>query len=193
MHLLGCSSVMTLPKAQRQSHTLVSDALISVHIKRIYLQIYRVVQHVDDAQELTQDVFIRALSNAASLTTPDKAAHWLSRIASNVAIDFLRRRRCRPTVNLAALDDLADTGGVDPECSAILHEQYRHSLSQLNVLTDRERTALLLRDVEDWRTAEVALHMNCSHATVRSHIANARVKLRKRRVEHLQRSCEGQL
>ena len=49
----------------------------------------------------------------------------------------------------------------------------------LNSLTERERTALLLRDVEDLPAEEVAAQLNCSKATVRSHIANARVKLRK--------------
>ena len=49
----------------------------------------------------------------------------------------------------------------------------------LGVLTDRERTALLLRDVEDLPAEEVAARLNCSKATVRSHIANGRVKLRR--------------
>jgi RNA polymerase sigma-70 factor, ECF subfamily len=46
-------------------------------------------------------------------------------------------------------------------------------------LTAREKMALLLRDVEDLPAEEVALRLNCSKATVRSHIANARVKLRR--------------
>ena len=47
------------------------------------------------------------------------------------------------------------------------------------MLTHRERTALLLRDVEGLPAEEVAARLNCSKATVRSHIANGRVKLRK--------------
>jgi RNA polymerase sigma-70 factor (ECF subfamily) len=46
-------------------------------------------------------------------------------------------------------------------------------------LTERERTALLLRDVEGLPADEVAEQMNCSKATVRSHIANARIKFRR--------------
>ena len=49
----------------------------------------------------------------------------------------------------------------------------------LEILTARERMALLLRDVEDLPAGEVALRLKCSKATVRSHIANARVKLRR--------------
>jgi len=159
-------------------NSIVSDVIIYRHLKRIYLQIYRIVQNVDDAQELTQDVFIKALSNAVDLKNTDKLAHWLSRIASNVAIDFIRRRRHRQTVELDGLVNLADKTVVNPEYKAITHNEYRWYTEHLAVLTDRERTALLLRDVEEWPTSEVALQMGCSHATVRSHIANARVKLR---------------
>jgi RNA polymerase sigma-70 factor (ECF subfamily) len=49
----------------------------------------------------------------------------------------------------------------------------------LKILTDRERTAILLRDVEDMPAEEVAERLQCSKATVRSHIAKARVKLRR--------------
>ena len=58
-------------------------------------------------------------------------------------------------------------------------ERTEHLEAGLEILTVRERTALLLRDVEDMPAEEVAAHLNCSKATVRSHIANARVKLRR--------------
>ncbi len=62
----------------------------------------------------------------------------------------------------------------------VLRAEHREYLeSGLEVLTDRERTALLLRDVEGLPAEEVADRLNCSKATVRSHIANARVKFRR--------------
>jgi len=66
----------------------------------------------------------------------------------------------------------------------VLRSEQRRTLeASLDVLTERERTALLLRDVEDMPAEEVAAQLNCSKATVRSHIANARVKVRR----HLER------
>jgi len=62
----------------------------------------------------------------------------------------------------------------------VLRSENRAYLEQgLTVLTERERTALLLRDVEGLAAEEVAEHMNCSKATVRSHIANARIKFKR--------------
>jgi RNA polymerase sigma-70 factor (ECF subfamily) len=71
-----------------------------------------------------------------------------------------------------------------------LRSEHRAYLQEgLQVLTVRERTALLLRDVEGLPADEVARQMNCSKATVRSHIANARIKF-KRYVEKNRRMTE---
>ncbi len=60
-------------------------------MRRVFLLIYRIVGNVADAQDLTQEAFIKALQRQDQLKDLEKAAHWLSRIASNTAIDFLRR------------------------------------------------------------------------------------------------------
>jgi RNA polymerase sigma-70 factor (ECF subfamily) len=86
-------------------------------------------------------------------------------------------------VSFYELDDMPETVAVSsqdgPE-QLLLRSERRESMeSALDILTSRERTALLLRDVEDMPADQVAAHLSCSKATVRSHIANARVKLRK--------------
>src|SRR5947207_12511202 len=70
---------------ERQNH------FVSGHLRRIFLQIYRIVGNVADAQDLTQEAFIKALQHQEQLKDEQKAAHWLSQIATNTAIDFLRR------------------------------------------------------------------------------------------------------
>src|SRR5689334_4141918 len=67
------------------------NRFVSANMRRIFLQIYRVVGNVADAQDLTQEAFIKALQHQEQLKDEQKAAHWLSRIATNTAIDFLRR------------------------------------------------------------------------------------------------------
>ena len=71
----------------------------------MFLLIYRIVRNVDDAQDLTQEAFIKALQRQDQLKELDKAAHWLSRIASNTAIDFLRRNG---KVNFCEIDSLME-------------------------------------------------------------------------------------
>src|SRR6266852_4410305 len=67
------------------------NRFVSEHLRRIFVQIYRIVGNVADAQDLTQEAFIKALQHQEQLKDEQKAAHWLSRIATNTAIDFLRR------------------------------------------------------------------------------------------------------
>lgn len=161
---------------------------IHEHLRRVFLLIYRMVGNSADAQDLTQETFIKALQRRDQLKDAQRAAHWLSRIASNTAIDFLRRHGkvnfCEidampEAVSARVLGEGTDGGPENPE-TAVLRAERRGMLERgLAVLTERERTALLLRDVEGLPAEEVARRLNCSKATVRSHIANARVKFRR--------------
>src|ERR1700679_4033418 len=78
---------------------------VSENMRRIFLLIYRIVGNVPDAQDLTQEAFIKALQRQDQLKDLEKAAHWLSRIASNTAIDFLRRSG---RVSFSDLEDLPE-------------------------------------------------------------------------------------
>ena len=152
---------------------------VNDNLRRIFLQIYRMVGNTADAQDLTQEVFIKALQRAEQLKESSKATHWLSRIATNTAIDFLRKRG---RANFSDLDDLPEPVRVSREESPeqrLLRAEKRAALEGgLSRLSERERVALVLRDVEDMPAGEVARVMQCSKATVRSHIANARVKFK---------------
>jgi RNA polymerase sigma-70 factor (ECF subfamily) len=159
-----------LELAERQNR------FVSEHLRRIFVQIYRIVGNVSDAQDLTQEAFIKALQHQEQLKDEQKAAHWLSRIATNTAIDFLRRNS---RATFCELDEAPESHSESPE-QALLRSEHREYLQDgLRLLSPRERTALLLRDVEGLGAEEVAQHMSCSKATVRSHIANARTKLRR--------------
>ncbi len=151
---------------------------VQQHLRRIFLLIYRIVGNVDDAQDLTQETFIKALQRQTQLKDIDRAAHWLSRIASNTALDFLRRTK---RYSVSDVSELAEMRGnyESPEESLLRGEYRAHLDGGLASLTERERMALLLRDVEEIPAEQVALQMNCSMATVRSHIANARIKFKR--------------
>lgn len=164
-----------------------ADRFVEENLRRIFLQIYRIVGNVEDAQDLTQETFIKALQRKEQIKEYDKAGHWLSRIATNTAIDFLRRHG---RVSMTNLDEVAEPLSMPLEESplqqAMRGERARFLERGLETLTARERQALVLRDVEDLPAEEVAARLNCSKATVRTHIANARGKfknyLKKRRM-----------
>lgn len=156
------------------------NRFVTDNLRRVFLMVYRIVGNVADAQDLTQEVFIKALQREGQLKDADKAAHWLSRIATNTAIDFLRRHG---RVSFTPLDQapapLTSPRGDDPEQTLLDAERRSYLEGGLRLLTERERLALVLRDVEGLGADEVAKRLGCSKATVRSHIANARVKFRR--------------
>src|SRR5215469_17237956 len=154
----------------------LEERFVTEHLRRIFLQIYRIVGNVHDAQDLTQEAFIKALQRQDQLKDEQKAAHWLSRIATNTALDFLRRHNRLAFCELA---EAPESHTETPEASALRSEQRSWLAAGLERLTPRERAAIVLRDVEDLPAEEVARRLDCSKATVRSHIANARIKLRK--------------
>jgi RNA polymerase sigma-70 factor (ECF subfamily) len=153
------------------------NRFVSDNLRRIFVQIYRIVGNVADAQDLTQEAFIKALQHQEQLKDEQKAAHWLSRIATNTAIDFLRRNG---RANFCEISDVPEINGSESPEQILLRSEQRNYLEDgLRLLSPRERAALMLRDVEGLPAEEVAERLNCSKATVRSHIANARIKFRR--------------
>ncbi len=149
---------------------------VELHMRRVFRLIYRVVGNVPDSQDLTQEAFVKALSRRGQLKDPQKAAHWLGRIAVNTALDFVRQRK---RVTFEELDKAPETPTESPEQAVLRGEKRAYIEDGLRLLSARERAALILRDVEGLPAAEVARHLGCSPATVRSHIANGRVKFRR--------------
>ena len=149
----GSTRYDAVPLSSEQQTRFVSE-----NLRRVFLLIYRIVGNVDDAQDLTQEAFIKALQRQDQLKDLEKAAHWLSRIASNTAIDFLRRSG---RVRFSDIDDVAGAAlrvrapRVRNNCCCAPSTASIWNPGS-NVLTDRERTALLLRDVEDMPAEEVA-------------------------------------
>lgn len=153
---------------------------VNDNLRRIFLQIYRMVGNVADAQDLTQEVFIKALQRQDQIRDAAKAAHWLSRIATNAAIDFLRRHGRVSFVEIGeVLEPISAPASASPEQAVLRSERAAYLEDGLRLLTARERAALILRDVEGLPSEEVARRLHCSQATVRSHIANARIKFRR--------------
>jgi RNA polymerase sigma-70 factor (ECF subfamily) len=159
---------------------LVTDGeqeFVQSHLRRVFLLIYRMVGNAADAQDLTQETFVKALSRREQLKDEHKAAQWLGRIAYNTAVDHLRQRK---KAAFCGLDEAPEPHYLEsPERLVLRAEKQAYLADGLRLLSARERAALILRDVEGLPAAEVAQQIGCSAATVRSHIANARAKFRK--------------
>ena len=169
-------ALVDLANASELQERELQDRFVNDNLRRVFRQIYRIVGNVHDAQDLTQEAFIKALQRQEQLKEELKAAHWLSRIATNTAIDFLRRQG---RVSFCEITDAPPSHAETPEATVLRSEERTWLAEGMERLTPRERAALVLRDMEDLPAEEVARRLDCSKATVRSHIANARMKLKK--------------
>ncbi|MFN0102780.1 MAG: RNA polymerase sigma factor [Bryobacteraceae bacterium] len=122
-----------------------------------------------EAEEAAQDVFFRLYKSLGRFDEERAVEPWLFRIAWNVCRDRLRRRRPQVelTDNAASVAARGDMGFVLAEL--------RNAIARL---PDKERAALLLREIEGLETGEVAERMGSSPVTVRSQISRARARLR---------------
>ena len=175
---LATMMMQTEPSAavEAEARPATDAELIETHMRRVFRLIYRVVGNVPDSQDLTQEALIKALRRRDQLKDPDKAAHWIGRIATNTALDFVRARK---RVVFEEIEKAPEAPVESPEALVLRDEKHRYIEDGLRLLSERERAALIMRDIEGLPASEVAKRLDCSPATVRSHIANARVKFRK--------------
>lgn len=163
--------------------------LVRAHSRRVFALLYRMTGNAGDAQDLSQEVFLKAWQNRRQLHDAERPTPWLLRIASNTAIDFRRSRASQhpgspmtPSLddeNQSGLRDRLQSAGPTPEARALGDERQSLMWAALEVLSPKERAALVMRDIEGVPNREVAAALGCSMITVRTHISSARTKMRK--------------
>lgn len=151
--------------------------------RRVLTLAWRLLGRMDEAQDAAQEVFLRAFRYLHRVDARKSLTPWLMRITVNVCRDLGRKRRTLPTT-FSAMDkpplESAATGPAGNPHEELVADERRQMLwSALDRLPDKERAAIVLRDLEGLSTEEVAALLKSSQATVRSQISSARLKIRK--------------
>jgi RNA polymerase sigma-70 factor (ECF subfamily) len=148
------------------------DDLVALHQQKVLRTAYRLLGRLEDAQDAAQEVFLRLLKNLHKIDGDPQA--WLYRVTVNVCNDHHRRK---PLV-MGFDEDFRDSTP-NPERALEIEERKRLLVDGLQMLPERERAAVVLRDIEGLSTREVAAILNVEEVTIRSQISMARVKLAK--------------
>ncbi len=162
-------------EAARAGDLAAFDQLMRQYERLVLVTAYRLLGNLEDAKDASQEVFLRLYRNLRKLRNDDNVSGWLYRVTVNVCHD-LRRRRPLETPVEEALEIAA--AEADPQQAAAETERRRALELSLRLLSERERAAVVLRDLEGLSTEEVARAMGSTEATVRSHISQARMKMR---------------
>lgn len=136
---------------------------------------YRMLSNVTEAEDVTQEVFVRAYTQLATYKPAHKFSTWLLSIASHLAIDQLRRRRflALPLEDVPFLEWITDLGA-GPEQSALTGEQQDEIQAYLGRLHSKYRSVIVLRYWYDLSYEEIAAALNLTPALVKARLHRAR-------------------
>ncbi len=146
--------------------------LYELHARRVYTVVRRLVGDDHLAEDLSQEAWVRAFEKIHLFRGESAFGTWLYRLATNVALNRLRRSSKRHTVEAGA--DLPRTSRAQDDV-VVTRRVLTLAMDQL---PPGYRKVLVLHDVEGWTHEEIAKSLNCSAGTSKSQLHKARARMR---------------
>ncbi|MBQ6465148.1 MAG: sigma-70 family RNA polymerase sigma factor [Oscillospiraceae bacterium] len=160
------------------------EGLVTAYEKNAYNLALRMLGDPQDAEDVTQEAFLKAYQSLSSFRLDSRFSVWLYRIVSNLCLDQLRRRQRRPEQSLTVENDEGEEAQQDvpdenfsPE--ALLERKLTREAVRrgLDALPDEQRQILLLRELEGMSYEEIGQALSLEPGTVKSRIFRARKRL----------------
>jgi RNA polymerase sigma factor (sigma-70 family) len=169
----------------REGDLMAYDELVRRYQERIYATLYHMTANHEDANDLTQESFIKGFRALKSFKGDSSFFTWVYRIAINKTINFLKQRRKHIQMSLNDLDFNAEH---DPDLVALISDKTPRrdlSLTELQEklngamlkLSEVHRLVVTLHDVQGLSHEEISRIMDCNTGTVRSRLFYARQQL----------------
>ena len=177
-----------VPKAFKNLTGTSFNDIFQLNHKRVYNLALNYVQHTEDAEEITQDVFIKVHKELQNFKGESSVETWIYRIAINQSLDFLRyKNRAKRKGFLIPLFTKRDEEETaldipdfnHPGIAAEKQENAKSLYAAINKLNENQQTAFILFFVEDMPQKEVAAIMELSLKAVESLLQRAKAQLRK--------------
>jgi RNA polymerase sigma factor (sigma-70 family) len=194
----------TLSKEERQlrnrqeDHELVARALQgdesaytrlrNKYWRPVHAMLFRMIREKHDAEDLTQEAFIKAFNSLQSFNIDYAFSTWLYKIASNNCIDYLRKRRLK-TVSLhapvqmrdgEAQMEIADPNSTIPDVPITSAERTAVLQEAIKNLPEKYRVVIEMRHTQEMEYADIAEQLGLPLGTVKAHLFRARALLLKR-------------
>lgn len=151
--------------------------LVRDHSAQVYRLAYRLTGNAYDAEDLTQDVFVRVFKSIHTFQ-PGTLEGWLHRITTNLFLDQARRRQRIRMDSMSVAPDHVWGSATGPEDLHVDAELDADVAAALEALSPEQRVAVVLCDIEGLSYEEIASVLDVKIGTVRSRIARGRAALR---------------
>lgn len=159
--------------AAQRGETEAFSALVRLHQRRAYAVARAIVITHEDAEDVVQDAFLHAYKALHRFLPDQSFGAWLHRIVANAALDLTRRRKVRDADELT---DVVSSPFRDPGEARDLRDRLRGALA---LLGERQRSVIVLHDVEGFKHAEIGAMLGIPEGTARSDLHHARSQLRR--------------
>jgi RNA polymerase sigma-70 factor, ECF subfamily len=157
------------------------ETVVNSHEKCIFNLCYRFTRHRDDAEDFTQEVFLRVYENLKSFRADSGCLqNWILRLGRNLLIDFYRQRqRSRGTLGTEGIQQLEieDEKTPSPYRSAEQKENARFLVAGLKTLPGGTRKAIILRELDGLSYDQIGRLTRTPVGTVKSRVSRGRTKL----------------
>jgi RNA polymerase sigma factor (sigma-70 family) len=183
-HLNHPTTEIELIAQLRQGDEAAFKLVFEAHQDRIYNTLLYMIQSAEEAEDLTQEVFVDVFLSIENFKAQSKLSTWIYRIAINKALNHQRFKKAKKRLgavlsifNLSPVDDAPDF--IHP---GILLENKELSASlykAINELPEKQKTAFVLRQLEDLSYAEIAEVMQTTTPSVESLLFRAKQNLQK--------------
>ncbi len=183
-------------KAQANDRAAFNEIVLRYKSK-VYNYVSRMTPNAADAEDITQETFLRAYTSIRSFQSRASLNTWLFRIATNLCIDHSRKTKAHPFTHSLSPEredepketqrDVPDSA-LDPQRLMLNRELGAQVEIALRELPERLRTVILLYDMEGLSYEEIAAIVSAPLGTVKSRIFHARVQLREKLTPYLRES-----
>ena len=179
---------LILLERARSGDLAAFNDLVMAYQDQLFALVVRMVPDRDQASDVTQEAFFSAYRNLGGFRG-GSVKSWLNRIAVNAAMDTQRARKRRPVQPYPELEDESwqppANEDADPVTTALTTERTHVLNAALATITDDQRTAIVLFDVEGYDYQEIADMTGVSLGTVKSRIHRGRLALRDRLADRM--------
>lgn len=169
----GYSDARLVEECRRGDQAAFGELVVRYE-RRLLRVIGRFIRDADIAEDLAQETFLRVYERLEQYDASRRFGPWLFRIGVNLTLDYLRKQKRRGITALftdRSRDHWPDPGIADPRQQLDLHQEVRMVIDEI---PEKYRSVLVLRDLENFSTSEIAAILNRKEATIRWRLAEAR-------------------
>jgi len=181
------SQVQSLIAQAKLGDNHAFEQILILYQRQVLGTAIRLLGNVDDGRDAAQEVFLKLHKYLHNFNEEKDFLPWLYQMTVNSCRDIARKRTKHSTLSLDSeketINNIASSQDIEEEINLV---QEKKIINQaLETLSEKEKTVLILRDIEGLETKDVARLLGTAEATIRSQISMARVKIKKYRDKFL--------